>query len=71
MGQTAVVSNLLALTAEALPEAEQAIARAVHARLPGSPPFSVLSARLRAARRPDEIVKAAQNLHSLERKLKP
>lgn len=51
--------------------AEQAIDRAVHARLPGSPPFSVLSARLRAARRPDEIVKAAQNLHSLERKLKP
>jgi ribosomal protein L20A (L18A) len=33
--------------------------------------FSTLAARLRVSRRETDIVRAAQNLHSLERTLKP
>ena len=60
----------LSLARQADPaQAEAALDRAVHTRLPGHEPFSALAARLRGARRADEIVKAAQNLHSLERML--
>jgi len=38
-------------------------------RKPDSPPFSVIAARLRSARRPRDILGAAQDLHSLERTL--
>ncbi len=48
---------------------EAAIDRALAARQPGSPPFSEIAARLRAARRPHDMLKAAQDLHSLERTL--
>jgi hypothetical protein len=58
---------------------EAAIDRALAARAKSSsqltdppltaPPFTDAAARLRAARRPAEIIKAAQDLHSLERTL--
>ncbi|MBH0111639.1 DUF4350 domain-containing protein [Novosphingobium sp. YJ-S2-02] len=48
---------------------EAAIDRALAARLPEDEPFSAIAARLRAARRPHEILQAARALHALERKL--
>jgi hypothetical protein len=47
--------------------AEAAIDRALAARRPDAPPFSSIAAQLRAARRPFELLRAAQTLHSLER----
>lgn len=49
--------------------AEAAIDQALARRWPDSEPFSVLAARLRAERRPHAILRAAQALHSLERKV--
>ena len=49
---------------------EAAIDRALAARAGNSAPFSQIAARLRAARRPHDILEAAQDLHSLERTLK-
>lgn len=51
-------------------ETEAAIDRALKARAGASDPFSTIAARLRAARRPQDILKAARELHSLERTLK-
>lgn len=60
----------LALARRADPAAsEQAIDRALAARQPDATPFSAIAARLRAARRPHDIVQAAQDLHALERTL--
>lgn len=50
-------------------EAEQAIDRALAVRVPGAEPFSNVAARLRAARRPADLISAARQLHSLERTL--
>jgi hypothetical protein len=54
--------------------AEAAIDQALAQRVPDAPPFSMpsfsaLAARLRAERRPLAILRAAQELHSLERKV--
>lgn len=49
---------------------EAAIDRAMAARAGASNAFSTLAARLRSARKPHDIVKAARDLHSLERTLK-
>lgn len=51
------------------PATEAAIDRALAARNPDAAPFSALAARLRGARRPREIVTAANQLHALERTL--
>ncbi len=51
-------------------EVEAAIDRALAARAPQAEPFSRAAARLRAARRPLELLRAAQALHALERILK-
>ena len=60
----------LALPRHADPaETEAAIDRALAARDPSAMPFSVIAARLRAARRPAELVRAGQSLQSLERNL--
>lgn len=48
---------------------EQAIDRALSARDGAAKPFSQIAATLRAARRPEDILKAARALHSLERTL--
>ncbi|MFA7601987.1 MAG: DUF4350 domain-containing protein [Novosphingobium sp.] len=48
---------------------EAAIDRALAARDPGAAPFSVIAARLRGAHSPHDIVRAAQDLHALERTL--
>jgi hypothetical protein len=48
---------------------DTAIDRAMAARSPASPPFTELAGRLRSARSPHEIVKAAKDLHDLERTL--
>jgi hypothetical protein len=48
---------------------EAAIDRALAARAPDAKPFSIAAAHLRAARRPAELLRSAQELHSLERKL--
>lgn len=48
---------------------DSAIDRAIAARDPSAEPFSTLAARLRAARRPRDVLTAAQDLHALERKL--
>lgn len=48
---------------------EAAIDRVLAARAPGDPPFSRLAEALRTARRPAELLRAAQALHALERKL--
>lgn len=56
-----------------LPDAQAtdaAIDRALSGRRPDGEPFSQIAARLAAARRPHDILKAAQDLHSLERTLK-
>lgn len=50
-------------------QADAAIDRALAARRPDSVPFSTLAARLRAARRPQDAVRAAQDLHAIERTL--
>ena len=49
---------------------EAAIDRALAARAGSPAPFSAAAARLRAAHRAADILKAAQDLHSLERTLK-
>lgn len=48
---------------------DAAIDRALAARAPDAEPFSVIAARLRAGRRPHDLVKAARDLHALERML--
>jgi hypothetical protein len=64
------LTRVLALPRLADAEAtEAAIDRALAARAPGATPFSVIAARLRAARSPHDILKAAQDLHALERTL--
>jgi hypothetical protein len=60
------------MRALALPQAddaaiEAAIDRALAGRAPDAAPFSITAARLRAARSPHDIVKAAQDLRALER----
>ena len=50
-------------------EADAAIDRALHSRDPAAEPFSAIAARLRQARRPQDLVKAARDLHALERML--
>ncbi|MFD2403907.1 hypothetical protein [Novosphingobium soli] len=47
--------------------AEAAIDRALAARGHAAQPFSVVAARLRAARRPHDLIEAARDLHALER----
>ncbi len=49
--------------------AEAAIDRALAVRAPGSESFSATSADLRAARKPRDLLRAAQRLHLLERTL--
>lgn len=49
---------------------DAAIDRALAGRDPDAEPFSSIAARLAAARRSHEILRAAQDLHSLERTLK-
>lgn len=49
---------------------EAAIDRAIAARSPAATPFSKAAAAMRAARRPAELLRAAQDLHALERMLK-
>jgi hypothetical protein len=48
---------------------DAAIDRALAARAPEAVPFSTTAERLRTARAPHEIIKAAQDLHALERTL--
>jgi len=48
---------------------DAAIDRALAARHPDATPFSEAAARLTAARSPHDVLKAAQDLHALERKL--
>lgn len=50
-------------------QAELAIDRALAARAPGSLPFSAAAAQLRAARKPTDMLRAARQLHALERTL--
>lgn len=50
-------------------QAEAAIDRALAARAPGSVPFSRAAAALRAARKPTDMLRAARQLHALERTL--
>jgi hypothetical protein len=62
------VARALGLPREADPEAsERAIDRALARRWPEAEPFSRLAARLRSARKPQSILRAAQALHALER----
>ncbi|TCM18774.1 hypothetical protein EDF56_104307 [Novosphingobium sp. PhB165] len=51
------------------PDADAAIDRALASRDPAAEPFSAIAARLRQARRPQDLVKAARDLHALERML--
>lgn len=48
---------------------DAAIDRAIQARDPGSTPFSQISARLRSARNPHDLLQAARELRAVERKL--
>lgn len=48
---------------------DQAIDHAVESRMPGAPSFTEISARLRNARNPHELLKAARELRGLERML--
>lgn len=65
------IARALALPHRLDPAAtEAAIDRALAARAPSAPPFSAAAATMRAARRPVDLVRAAQVLHSLERTLK-
>jgi len=50
-------------------QTEAAIDRALAQRQAGAEPFSTVAARLRAARRPHAMVRAARDLHALERTL--
>lgn len=50
-------------------ETEAAIDRALAARQRDAQPFSVIASRLRAARHPQDLLKAARDLHALERML--
>ncbi len=50
-------------------EADAAIDRALASRKADAEPFSAIAARLRRARRPHDLVKAARELHALERML--
>ena len=50
--------------------AEVAIDRALAARDPEAMPFSIAAQRMRAARRPIDLVRAAHTLFALERTLK-
>ena len=50
-------------------QAEAAIDRALAVRAPDVEPFSAAAARLRGARRPIDLVRAARTIHSLERTL--
>lgn len=60
----------LALPARLEPaQAEAAIDRALAVRAPQAEPFSTAAARLRAARRPLDLLRAARLIHSLERTL--
>lgn len=62
-----------ALSLPRLPDAQAtdaAIDRALAGHNPDAEPFSHTAARLAAARRPHDILRAAQDLHSLERTLK-
>jgi hypothetical protein len=52
-----------------IPATEAAIDRALAARNPDAAQFSEIAARLRSARRAPEIVRAAHDLHALERTL--
>ena len=47
--------------------AEAAIDRALAARAPGETPFSEVAAALRSARKPRDLLRSAQHLHTLER----
>ncbi|GGC09115.1 hypothetical protein GCM10011494_29720 [Novosphingobium endophyticum] len=49
--------------------AEAAIDRALASRDPDAEPFSMIVARLRQARKPHDLLKAARDLHALERML--
>jgi len=49
--------------------AEEAIDRALAARDPEAEPFSVIAARLKRSRKAHDLLKAARELHALERKL--
>lgn len=60
----------LALPARLSPDqAEAAIDRALAARAGDAPPFSETAAALRAARKPADLLRAARQLHALERTL--
>ncbi|HEX4847248.1 MAG TPA: DUF4350 domain-containing protein [Novosphingobium sp.] len=62
------LARALALPARLDPEAlEAAIDRALAARRPQAEPYSAAAAAMRAARRPIDLLRAAQTLHSLER----
>ncbi|MCJ2189254.1 DUF4350 domain-containing protein [Novosphingobium beihaiensis] len=50
-------------------QAAEAIDRALASRHPDAEPFTVIAARLMAARRPHDLLKAARDLHALERML--
>lgn len=64
------IARALALPHRLDPEAtEAAIDRALIARAPQAPLFSTTAAAMRAARRPADLVRNAQVLHSLERTL--
>jgi len=62
--------RLLELPRDLAPQAaDAAIDRALAARDPAAMPFTARAAKIAAARRPHDLVKAAQDLHSLERML--
>lgn len=64
------LSHALALPRTLDPaQADAAIDRALASRRPDAEPFSAISARLRAARRAHDLLKAARELHALERML--
>lgn len=50
-------------------QAADAIDRALASRHPDAEPFTAITARLKAARRPHDLLKAARDLHALERML--
>lgn len=67
----ATLSRALGLTRQpSIEQAERAIDRALAARAPDAPPFSVIADRLRGATGTTQAVTAARELHALERKLK-
>ena len=50
-------------------QAAEAIDRSIAARRPELEPYSAIARRLQAARRPHDLLKAARDLHALERML--